>query len=116
MIEFTVFIVGFFAMLIGIINFLESDRLMRRFGYHVKSVKETQETWEFANRFFGVMLVSTGAVALVVGILLNSYMRILSPFEILLVNVVELVGIAVVSILSTEIRVKQLFDERGNRK
>lgn len=116
MLEFSVFIVGLLSMLIGVVNFLESDQGIRRFGYRVRSVLQTNESWQFANKVFGVMLVSLGAVSLVIGILLNSYMRLLNPFEIILINILELAAIILVSMIVTEVKVKQLFNKEGNRK
>lgn len=116
MIEFSVFIVALLAMLFGIISFVESDQQTRRFGYRVKSVKVTALSWQFSNKLFGSMLVSTGAIALVVGIILNSYMRLLSVNEIVVINVIELIVIVIISVVVTELRVKQVFDKEGNKK
>jgi len=116
MLEFSVFIVGLLSMLIGVVNVLESDQDIRRFGYRVRSVLQTKESWQFANKVFGVMLVSMGAIALVIGIILNSYIRLLSPFEVVMINVLELVVIVLISMAVTEIRVKQLFNKEGKQK
>ena len=116
MLEFSVFIVGLLSMLIGVVNVLESDQDIRRFGYRVRSVLQTKESWQFANKVFGVMLVSMGAIALVIGIILNSYIRLLSPFEVVMINVLELVVIVLISMAITEIRVKQLFNKEGKQK
>ena len=62
------------------------------------------------------MLVSMGAIALVIGIILNSYIRLLSPFEVVMINVLELVVIVLISMAVTEIRVKQLFNKEGKQK
>ncbi|MDB8563457.1 SdpI family protein [Turicibacter sanguinis] len=64
MLEFSVFIVGLLSMLIGVVNVLESDQDIRRFGYRVRSVLQTKESWQFANKVFGVMLVSMGQLLL----------------------------------------------------
>ena len=50
MLEFSVFIVGLLSMLIGVVNVLESDQDIRRFGYRVRSVLQTKESWQFANK------------------------------------------------------------------
>ena len=57
-----------------------------------------------------------GAIALVIGIILNSYIRLLSPFEVVMINVLELVVIVLISMAITEIRVKQLFNKEGKQK
>ncbi|MDB8563458.1 hypothetical protein PNU83_04975 [Turicibacter sanguinis] len=51
-----------------------------------------------------------------IGIILNSYIRLLSPFEVVMINVLELVVIVLISMAVTEIRVKQLFNKEGKQK
>ena len=96
--EFSIFIAPLLFMFLGIVTYLESDLPHRRLGYHLLSVKQTIETWK------------------VVGVFLNSYFRMLATWELVIINLVEIVIMGLLVVGLTEWRVKISFDKEGNRK
>lgn len=114
--EFSIFIAPLLLMFCGLVTYLESDLPHRRLGYRVLSVKKTVETWQVSNKFAAKVLLITGGLLLVFGVLLNSYFRTLAIWEIVCMNVVELVVMIALVIALTEWRVKISFDKEGNRK
>lgn len=114
--EFSVFIAPLVLMFFGVVTYLESDLPNQKLGYRVLSVKQTVETWQVANKFAAKILLVFGAITLVIGVLLNSYFRMLVVWEILLINLGEIIVIGLLVVLLTEWRVKISFDKEGNRK
>lgn len=114
--EFSIFIAPLLFMFLGIVTYLESDLPHRRLGYHLLSVKQTVETWKVANKFAAKLLLIVGGILLVVGVFLNSYFRMLATWELVIINLVEIVIMGLLVIGLTEWRVKISFDKEGNRK
>jgi len=114
--EFAICITGFIFMLLGIITLLESDQPKRRFGYHLITMKHTPEAWKLSNKFASKLWLIFGAIALAIGVLFNSYFRLLTIGEIILVNILEIIIIIGVTTFLTELSLRLKFDKEGKRK
>ncbi len=114
--EFSIFIAPLVLMFFGVVTYLESDLPHQKLGYRVLSVKQTVETWQVSNRLAAKLLLIFGTITLVVGVLLNSYFRTLIIWEILLINLGEIIVVGLLVVLLTEWRIKISFDKEGNRK
>ena len=114
--EFAVCITGFIFMLCGIIMWFESDQPNGKLGYRLLTVKKTLPAWQLSNKFAAKLCLIFGAISLVIGIYINSYVRLLTVKELVIFNVIELVIMALLTIVLTEIRTHLVFDKEGNRK
>lgn len=114
--EFSIFIAPLVFMFIGVVTYLESDLPHRRIGYRVLSVKQTVETWQVSNKFAAKLLLIVGGILLVVGVFLNSYFRMLAIWELIVINLVEILVMGLLVVSLTEWRVNISFDKEGNRK
>lgn len=114
--EFSIFIAPLVFMFIGIVTYLESDLPHRRIGYRVLSVKQTVETWQVSNKFAAKLLLILGGILLIFGVFLNSYFRTLAIWELIVINLVEIIIMGLLVVGLTEWRVHMSFDKEGNRK
>ena len=114
--EFSIFIAPLLFMFFGIVTYLESDLPHRRLGYRLLSVKQTVETWKVANKFAAKFLLIVGGILLIVGVFLNSYFRMLAIWELIVINLVEILVMGLLVVGLTEWRVNISFDKEGNRK
>ena len=80
------------------------------------SVKQTVETWRVSNKFAAKLLLIVGGILLVIGVFLNSYFRTLAIWELIIINLVEIIVMALLVVGLTEWRVHMSFDKEGNRK
>ena len=107
--EFSIFIAPLLFMFFGLVTYLESDLPHRRLGYRV-------ETWRVSNKFAAKLLLIVGGILLVIGVFLNSYFRTLAIWELIIINLVEIIVMALLVVGLTEWRVHMSFDKEGNRK
>ena len=114
--EFAVCIAGFIFMLFGIITWFESDQPNGKLGYRLLTVKKTLPAWRLSNKFAAKICLIFGAISSVIGIYINSFGRLLTIKELILVNVIELIVMTVLTVILTEIRTHLVFDKEGNRK
>ena len=114
--EFSIFIAPLVFMFLGLITYLESDLPHQKIGYRVLTVKQTVETWQVSNKFAAKVLLVFGGLLLIFGVILNSYFRTLAIWELIVINVSELIIIGGLVIGLTEWRVNISFNKEGKKK
>ena len=114
--EFSIFIAPLVFMFLGLITYLESDLPHQKIGYRVLTVKQTVETWQVSNKFAAKVLLVFGVLLLIFGVILNSYFRTLAIWELIVINVIELIIIGGLVIGLTEWRVNISFNKEGKKK
>ena len=109
--NFDMLIVPIISIVIGVLFVKFPPKSMNYvIGYRTRRAMKNQETWEFANRYFGKLFLITAVLLLFLSLLAYSLMR---QFELMdQVNNLILVQIIVlfVPIFITEKALKQRFD------
>ena len=89
------------------------------FGYRTKRSMRNEETWKFANQYFGKVwylcgLLSAPLSVIAMAIVFEKGTETMSTvgFIITMIQTIPLVG----AMISTEIALKTYFDEHGRRK
>ena len=89
------------------------------FGYRTKRSMRNEETWKFANQYFGKLwylcgLLSVPLSVIAMAIVFEKGTETMSTvgFIITMIQTIPLVG----AMISTEIALKKNFDENGRRK
>lgn len=84
-------------------------------GYKTKSAIRNKDTWKEANEYFSKKLLQLGNLYIVV-ILITGFHYLDNYSIVLLINSLMAIVIILLSIVITEIHIKKLFDENGNKK
>lgn len=89
------------------------------FGYRTKSSMKSQDTWEFAHRYCGKLWKIYGAVLLPISVIPMILLKSSSENTVSVVStalmIIQLVPM-LLSIVLTERKLKQDFDENGKRR
>ncbi|WP_195604079.1 SdpI family protein [Clostridium tyrobutyricum] len=109
-------LMGIFIIIIGLVLKLYSSKYKNKsIGYRTSFAMKNKETWYEANRFFGFMIVLTGIFFTLFSIFI-SYLTILEQSLQLRISIVILFILFINIIFYTEVHLRKLFDENGNRK
>ena len=87
-------------------------------GYRTKMSRKNQDTWEFAQKHLGRVLVATGAIIIwpAIGFLFLSTGQDETQYLALVILLGAQVAAIILLIVFTEVALRKEFDENGNRK
>lgn len=107
---------GIIIIIIGLALKLHSpDYRNRTIGYKTPFAMKNRETWCEANHFSGLMLILSGMFFTLFSLFIN-YLTELDRSLQLQISLVILLILFINTIFYTEIHLRKLFDENGNRK
>lgn len=86
-------------------------------GYRSTMSRINQDTWEFAHKYFGKILLISGIALVIISLVIMSAIKDRSDFETIVVYLVFMqIGVMALIIIPTEIKLNKVFDKQGKRK
>lgn len=112
-------VVGLIFLIAGTVQRIYPPRKINKYyGYRMPSATKNQQTWDAANRYSARIIIRTGIVLLVAGLLFTWLMNVITmPDRIrfalsYLVLLVASMGGAIAIILSTEQHLEKNYDDK----
>lgn len=86
-------------------------------GYRSTMSRLNQDTWVFAHKYFGKILLVFGTFLLFISAIVLFLIRTRSDFEMIVVYLVFIqLGVMTLLIIPTEMKLNKVFDKHGIRK
>ena len=106
-------------LILGIIFRNASTKINYIYGYRTVMSMKNQETWEFANKYYGLICIRMGIMFTILGLILSlitmNFSENVQGITMIIWLTVETIAI-IITIIPVEKALKKNFDEKGNRR
>lgn len=102
---------GILFLIIGLVLAFIPQKSISGFGYKTPFAMKNLDTWNEANRFFGIISMIAGVIFIITGFL--AYVNVIGTLS---TNIYVVLACLALSFIFTEIHLRKIFDKMGGRK
>lgn len=107
-------IVGLIIVIVGLVQkYYPPKRINDLYGYRSETAKQNQQTWNEANRYSANLMVKSGFIAVVTGLIMTPFIAIKYEWIMAVSASFTGIGCAVILMIKTENHLEKTFNKKS---